>query len=126
MYSERESNPHATRALPLKDSVSTSSTIGAFGAGAIHRAFKGFPHPKLLLFPLGLSVHLPVSIRFISITITTSVWCTNLTTQCHFSFHLLYFRGWDRIRTCVDGFADHCLATRPPSHYFWSSHLDSN
>ena len=26
---------------------------------------------------------------------------------------LIYKRGLDRIRTDVDGFADHCLATRP-------------
>ena len=26
------------------------------------------------------------------------------------------FRGLERIRTAVDGFADHCLATRPRDH----------
>ena len=27
--------------------------------------------------------------------------------------------GLERIRTAVDGFADHCLATRPRDHKGW-------
>ena len=27
-------------------------------------------------------------------------------------------RGFERIRTAVEGFADLCLATRPPDHFF--------
>lgn len=29
----------------------------------------------------------------------------------------LFFGGRDRIRTGVDGVADHCLASRPPDHF---------
>ena len=27
------------------------------------------------------------------------------------------FRGWERIRTAVQGFADLCLTARPPNHF---------
>jgi predicted nucleotidyltransferase len=30
--------------------------------------------------------------------------------------HLIRFRGFERIRTAVEGFADLCLATRPRNH----------
>lgn len=34
-----------------------------------------------------------------------------------------FFRGVERIRTAVEGFADLCLATRPRRHKLWIANL---
>jgi hypothetical protein len=40
----------------------------------------------------------------------------SLTTKKAALFNSTAFRGSERIRTAVDGFADRCLATRPRNH----------